>query len=86
MNLLDSDILAPGKLADLIMIDMNQPNMQPVNNIEKNIVYSGSKQNVIMTMIHGEILYEDGRFYIDQPVNEIYEKANTIINRMKNSY
>ncbi|NTV78223.1 MAG: amidohydrolase, partial [Clostridiales bacterium] len=84
MNLLDSDILAPGKLADLIMIDMNQPNMQPVNNIEKNIVYSGSKQNGIMVMIHGEILYEDGRFYIDQPVNEIYEKANTIINRMKN--
>ena len=83
MGLMDCDILAPGKLADLIMIDMNQPNMQPINNVVKNIVYSGSKQNVIMTMIHGEILYENGRFYIDQPVSEIYEKANTIINRIK---
>lgn len=28
------------------MIDLHQPNMQPLNNITKNVVYSGSKQNV----------------------------------------
>ena len=33
------------------MIDLMQPNMQPIQNIEKNLVYSGSKQNVKMTMI-----------------------------------
>lgn len=33
------------------MIDLNQPNMQPENNIVKNLVYSGSKQNVKLTMV-----------------------------------
>ena len=83
MGLQNADVLAEGKLADIIMLDMHQPNMQPINNIVKNIVYSGSKQNVKMTMVDGKILYEDGKFYIGAPAEEIYKKANEIINRMK---
>lgn len=60
MGLYNCDTLSRGKLADLIVIDMDQPNMQPVNNITKNIVYSGSKLNVLMTMVNGKILYERG--------------------------
>ena len=75
MGLHDADVLAEGKLADIIMIDLNQPNMQPINHIAKNIVYSGSKQNIKMTMIHGEILYMDGVFYTKIQPAEIYRKA-----------
>lgn len=78
MNLLDADVLAKGKQADIIMIDLNQPNMQPVNNIPKNLVYSGSKQNVKMTMIRGRILYENWQFTKAYDVEEIYRKANEI--------
>ena len=35
MGLTDCDMIAPGKCADLIMIDLTQPNMQPLHNIEK---------------------------------------------------
>lgn len=35
MGLDNCDILAEGKYADLIMIDLMQPNMQPIQNIEK---------------------------------------------------
>lgn len=83
MNLPDTDILAEGKLADLILIDLHQPNMQPINNIPKNLVYSGSKQNVKMTMIQGRILYEDGKFSDLYDVEEIYGKANEIINSLR---
>ena len=83
MGLKDADVLAEGKLADLIMIDLNQPNMQPVNNIVKNIVYSGSKQNVKMTMIHGKILYNDGKFLTKDKPETIYRKANDIINKYR---
>ena len=78
MHLPDTDILAEGKLADLIMIDLHKPNMQPINNIPKNIVYSGSKQNIKMTMINGQILYEDGKFadFIDE--DSIYNEAARI--------
>lgn len=79
MNLPDTDVLEAGKLADIIMIDLQQPNMQPINNIPKNIVYSGSKQNVIMTMINGKILYENGKFADFIHPDEIYKKANDMI-------
>lgn len=83
MGLADCDCLAEGKLADLIVLDLHQPNMQPLNHIAKNIVYSGSKQNVKLTMVNGRILYEDNRFFINADPEEIYQKANEIINRMK---
>ncbi len=83
MGLMDCDTLEKGKYADLIIIDLNQPNMQPLNNISKNIVYSGSKQNVKLTMVAGKVLYEDGKFNIGIAPEEIYEKANESIVRMK---
>ncbi|MCR5784906.1 MAG: amidohydrolase [Eubacterium sp.] len=82
MGLFDADVLKEGKLADIIMIDMHQPNMQPENNIVKNIVYSGSKQNVKMTMINGNILYEDMKFNIGVEPEDVYKQANDIIQRM----
>lgn len=83
MNLPDTDVLTEGKQADLIMIDLHQPNMQPINNIAKNLVYSGSKQNVKMTMIQGKILYENGQFAKSYDVDEIYRKANEIIRDLR---
>lgn len=83
MGLTECDCLAEGKLADLIMIDLHQPNMQPLNHVVKNVVYSGSKQNVKLTMVNGRILYEDNQFYIHGEPEEIYQRANEIIGRMR---
>ncbi|NLJ89296.1 MAG: amidohydrolase [Clostridiales bacterium] len=83
MGLSDVDTLEVGKLADIIMIDLNQPNMQPINNITKNIVYSGSKQNVKLTMVDGKILYKDNEFFVNADPKEIYAKANEIIKEKK---
>lgn len=83
MGLTECDSLVPGKQADLIVIDLMQPNMQPVNNLTKNLVYSGSKQNVKMTMVAGTVLYEDGRFHIGVDPHEVYARANEIIHSMR---
>lgn len=83
MNLTECDSLASGQLADLVVIDLHKPNMQPLNNITKNIVYSGSKDNVKLTMINGKIVYEDGQFHAGIDAEAIYRKANEIIQRMK---
>ena len=83
MHLWDADTLSKDKLADLVMIDLHMPNMQPLNHIAKNIVYSGSKQNVKMTMIHGKILYQDGKFLLSEDPEDIYRKANEIIQRCR---
>ena len=64
------------------MIDLKQPNMQPIHNIEKNIVYSGSKQNVKMTMIGGRILYMNGSFYVGEEPASIYKETERIVSRL----
>ena len=71
-----------GKLADLTVIDLNRPNMQPINNITKNLVYSGSKDDVKMTVINGKILYENGEF-VNIDKEEIYFSAQEVTNRLK---
>ena len=82
MGLRDCDVLSCGKRADLIMIVLMQPNMQPLQNIEKNIVYSGSKQNVKMTMINGNVVYRDGEFSIGESPEIIYRNAQRISERI----
>ena len=86
MQLTDCDRLAAGKKADLVMIDLHQPNMQPENNLIKNLVYSGSKQNVKLTMVNGQILYENGEFHIGFDPEEIYARSNAIIRRISGSH
>lgn len=83
MRLNQADVLAEGKLADIIMIDFKQPNMQPIHCVEKNLVYSGSKQNVKMTMVGGKILYMDGTFNTGISAEEIYREAERRIHRLK---
>ena len=82
MGLADCDVIAPGKQADLIVIDLHRPNMQPINNIPKNLVYAGSKENVKMTMCAGKILYENGECKtID--TEKVYRQAQAVIDRMR---
>jgi 5-methylthioadenosine/S-adenosylhomocysteine deaminase len=76
--------LAEGNLADMILLDLRQPNMQPLNHIAKNIVYSGSKQNVVMTMINGKVLYEKGVFYLKDGCApaDVYKRIDEITGRL----
>lgn len=82
MGLTDCDVIDVDKKADLIVIDMHRPSMQPINNITKNLVYSGGKDIVKMTMINGKILYDNGEFKnID--VEKIYANAQAVIDRIR---
>lgn len=75
MGLPGGDAVAPGKLADLTVIDLSRPNMRPLHNIPRNLVYSGSKENVRLTMVAGKILYENGEFHIGEEPERICETA-----------
>jgi len=62
MGLAHCDSLQAGKQADIVMIDLHRPNMQPLHKPLENLVYSGGKDNVALTMVAGRILYENGQF------------------------
>ena len=77
MGLTDSDVLSEGKKADIIMIDMSRPCMQPENNVARNIVYSADNSVVKMTMIDGRILYENGNF-LSLDLDDVISECNRL--------
>lgn len=80
---MESDYIKEGKTADLILIDLLKPNMQPINHIVNNLVYSGSSDNVLMTMIHGKVVYTNNHYYMNVDPIDIYRDANCIIRRIE---
>lgn len=75
MGLPDCDSLAPGKYADLAVIDMSRPSMRPIIAPAENLVYSGSKDCVRLTMVAGRILYENGEFHVGESAERIIAEA-----------
>ncbi|MDR3043520.1 MAG: amidohydrolase [Desulfovibrio sp.] len=54
--------LAPGCPADLTALDLSAPNLQPMYNPASHLVYAATGHEVRLTMVAGEVLYQDGRF------------------------
>ena len=51
-----------GFRADLLVVDIDQPNMNPVHNMLNNLVYSASGTDICLTMADGKVLYENGSY------------------------
>lgn len=81
----DSGKLKVGFKADLIVVDISQANMHPVHNIINNLVYSGSGKDVIMTMVDGKVLYDNGEYTtidFEKTVYETKRATEKIIERL----
>lgn len=74
-------LIKEGYLADMIMIDMTKPCMQPELNTPVNLVYSGNPSIVKMTMVNGEVLYENGN-YLTIDMEYVISKSNAIVKRL----
>lgn len=62
MGRFDCGTIEIGKKADLILVNTNLPNMQPVHAMANNLVYSATGSDIIMTMVDGKVLYNKGEF------------------------
>ena len=58
----DTGVVAVGKRADLCVVDVDVPWMQPVSNMVTNLVYSAQGSDVVLTMVDGQVLYRDGEW------------------------
>ena len=58
----DAGVIAPDKIADLILVDFTHPNLFPCHDVLENLVYSAAPSNVVMNMARGKIIYEKGEF------------------------
>ncbi len=58
----DCGVLAVGKKADLVVIDVDTPWMCPVYDMATNLLYSANGADVLLTMCDGKVLYENGEY------------------------
>lgn len=58
----ESGILAPGRDADIIALDLSHPGLSPLTSPVSNLVYAAHGNHVAMTMVRGDILYYKGEF------------------------
>ncbi|MCR4665949.1 MAG: amidohydrolase [Desulfovibrio sp.] len=58
----DLGALIPGNLADLTVLNEQEPNLTPLYDPISQCVYAASGHEVILTMVEGEILYDHGTF------------------------
>ncbi len=58
----DCGIIREGFEADIIMLDFDKVHLTPCHNVISNAVYAARGSDVVLTMVAGRILYENGEF------------------------
>ncbi len=49
---------APGNKADLIVVNLKQPHLMPLNDVISNLVYCANGHDVVTTIVDGRILMD----------------------------
>ena len=77
LNINDIGSIKVGNKADVIIVDMKNEHQIPVHDIFSNLAYSTNGNDVITTIVDGNILMENRKLtFIDE--TEIYQKCNQI--------
>lgn len=77
--------LAPGFLADIIVLDLDQPHLTPLYNPASHLVYAARGADVIHNVTHGQILMENRKLTtID--LDELRLRMENISRIMSNDY
>jgi len=71
-------MLKEGMDADIVLVDFSAPHLMPCHNVLSGLVFSAKGGDVAMTMVRGNILYQNGQFPtidLKQAVEELTQYA-----------
>jgi 5-methylthioadenosine/S-adenosylhomocysteine deaminase len=69
----DCGYVKEGYRADLIVLDLTSPSLNPVHEMANALVYAASNRDILMTIVDGRVVYEDGAFSTIDIEKENYE-------------
>ena len=78
---IDCGDIVPGYRADFTVINMDTPCMTPCHNAAANVLYSAGSSEILMTVIDGRVVYENGAFTtidIERAKFEVNSRAQRI--------
>lgn len=74
--------LEEGKLADIILIDLNNPNHTPQNNLISSLSYSTFDTDVSYVIINGELVYDNKKF-VNLDIEEIMKNSKLAFDSLR---
>jgi len=81
----DTGVIKEGFKADIIAIDFNKPHLIPNISYLDSLIYSAQGSDVCMTMIDGNVVYENGEF-LTIDINKVYEEVREVTDRLYEVY
>lgn len=72
---IDAGSIEEGKLADIVIADLNAPNLAPVHNYFANVVYAMNPSNITDVIVNGEFVMREKKIVTFDEENAI-EKAS----------
>ena len=58
----DLGALAPGMTADLTIVDLSHPHLQPLHDPLRGLVALANRANIDQVVVDGKVLIDDGRY------------------------
>ena len=72
----DCGLIKEGNRADLVVFDLDKPHMKPVHDLLNNLVYAADGADVVLTMVDGQVRYENGDWpHLD--IEKIYAEVES---------
>ena len=81
----DCGKLAVGNKADLIVRELDQPHIHPIHDLLTNIVYSASGSDIVLTMVDGKVVYNNGEYTtidIEKVIRETEKATENILKQL----
>jgi 5-methylthioadenosine/S-adenosylhomocysteine deaminase len=75
--------LEVGKFADIIAFDLSNSNQAPTHDPNSAIVHTATQDNILMTMINGDILYDGQNHLHDVDVDRVFARAEEMRLKLK---
>ncbi len=76
-------VLREGALADLIVVDLQKPHLQPLHDVVSNLVYCGKAADVETVVVDGCVRVEN-RHIVGLDLPELYRDVAAAVERIKN--
>lgn len=77
-------VIREGALADLVVVDLEKPHLQPIHDPVADLVYCGKASDVDTVIVDGRVVVEN-RTIVGLDLKALYRKVNEAVNRIVES-
>ena len=74
-------VLREGALADLIVVDLQKPHLQPIHDVVSNLVYCGKASDVETVVVDGRVVVEQ-RQVLGANLPELFARVDETVRRI----